>query len=170
MSKSKFIVSAIAMAALFSFMPVAQAKVFSIPSEDAIATVNAPDAWEPTETDNGIEMTSEDGNIYISVDGVKADNLAGAVADTVKLLADQGLVIDQASKKVADSEDHGMKIHDFHFDAKDEDGPTNFGITVIESNVPNKYVMLTFWGSDEAIKANDKILQDMSHSIQLTKQ
>ena len=34
----------VTVAALVSFMPAAQAKVFSVPTEDAIATINAPDA------------------------------------------------------------------------------------------------------------------------------
>ena len=169
MFKAKVLCSVIAMTALFAFVPAAQAKVFSVPAEDSLATINIPDAWEPNETDNGIEMNSPDKGIYVDVEAVKADDIKSAVAETVKLLSSQGLVIDESSQQVSDTEKNGLKMHDFLYTGKDNDGPTNFSITLIETPVPDKFVMLTFWGSDEAAKANDKSLGDIAHSVQLTK-
>jgi len=170
MPNLKKIYSALMMtAALVAFVPFAQAKVFSIPSEDPVATVNAPDEWEPSETDTGIEMTSADSGVYIDVSAVKANDISAAVAATVKVLAGQGLVIDLASQKTTDSEKNGLKMHDFLFAAKDEDGPTNFAITLVETAVADKYLMMTFWGADEAIAANDKALKEITGSVQLTK-
>ena len=170
MPKLKIIYSAVAVAAALAvFAPSAQAKVFSIPAEDAIATINAPDAWEPNETDKGVEMNSPDSGIYIDVEAVKADDITSAVAETVKLLASQGLVLDQSSQKTSDSERGGLKMHDFLYDGKDKDGPTNFAITLVETSDPTAYLMLTFWGSDEALKANSKILGEITQSVQLTK-
>ena len=156
-------------ATLAIFVPAAQAKVFSIPAEDAIATFNAPEDWEPSETDKGVEMNSPDKGIYIDVEAVKADDIAAAVAETVKLLATQGLDIDQSSKKTSDSEKNGLKMHDFLFTGKDKDGPTNFAITLVETSDPSAFLMLTFWGSDEAIKTNGNTLDQITKSVQLTK-
>ncbi len=170
MTKFKRFASAIVLATAFSaFTPAANAMVYSIPSEDAVATVNAPDDWEPSETDNGVEMTSSDGGVYIDISAVKANDISSVVASTVKLLAGQGLVIDLASQKTSDSEKNGLKMHDFMFAAKDEDGPTNFALTLVETAVADKYVMLTFWGNDEAITANSKMLHEITGSVQLTK-
>ena len=156
-------------AALALSMPAAQAKVFSIPAEDAIATLNAPDAWEPNETDKGIEMSSPDGGIYVDAEAVKADDISGAIAETVKVLTSQGLVIDQSSQKMADSEKNGLKMHDFLYTGTDKDGPTNFAITLVETSDPSTFLMLTFWGSDEALKANGAALGEITNSVQLTK-
>ena len=169
MFKAKLFCSVIAMTALLAFVPAAQAKVYSIPSQDAIATIDGPDDWEPNETDNGVEMNSPEGDIYIDVEAVKAKDITAAVSDTVKLLADQGLVIDESSKKTNDSETNGMKMHDFMYSAKDNDGPTNFAITLVETSDPGTFLMLTFWGSDEALKSNGKALGEITHSVQLTK-
>ena len=170
MFKLKSIYSVVALAAALAvYAPAAQAKVFSIPAEDAIATINAPDDWEPSETDKGVEMNSPDRGIYIDVEAVKADDITGAVAETVKLLASQGLVLDQSSQKTSDSERDGLKMHDFLYDGKDKDGPTNFAITLVETSDPSAYLMLTFWGSDEALKANGKTLGEITQSVQLTK-
>jgi len=169
MFKVKVFCSVIAVAAFFAVVPAAHAKVFSIPAEDTLATISIPDAWEPNETDNGIEMNSPDRGIYVDAEAVKADNITDAVAGTVKLLASQGLVIDESSKKISDSEMNGLKIHDLEYTGKDNDGPTNFSISLIETSVPDKFVMLTFWGSDEAVKTNGKVLGDIAHSVQLTK-
>ena len=137
-------------AALATFVPAAQAKVFAVPAEDAIATINAPEDWEPNETDKGVEMNAPDKGIYIDVEAVKADDITSAVAETVKLLATQGLEIDQSSKKTSDSEKNGLKMHDFLYTGKDKDGPTNFAITLIETADPTSFLMLTFWGSNLA--------------------
>ena len=169
MFKLKTIYSVVAVAALMAFAPAAQAKVFSIPAEDAIATINAPDDWEPSETDKGVEMNSPDRGIYIDVEAVKGDDITSAVAETVKLLASQGLVLDQSSQKTSDSEKDGLKMHDFLYSGKDKDGPTNFAITLVETSDPSAYLMLTFWGSDEALKANGKALGEITQSVQLTK-
>ena len=144
--------------------------MFSIPSQDAIATISIPDDWKPNETENGIEMNSPDAGIYVDAEVVKGVDITSAVAETVKLLTKQGLVIDESSKQQSDSEKNGLKMHDLLFKGKDNDGPTNFSITLIETSTPDKYLMLTFWGSDEAVKANDKILGEISQSVQLTKQ
>jgi hypothetical protein len=156
-------------AAIAVFMPAAQAKVFSIPAEDAIATINAPDEWEPNEIDKGVEMNSPDGGIYVDAEAVKADDISGAIAETMKVLTAQGLVLDQSSQKTADSEKNGLKMHDFLYTGKDKDGPTNFAITLVETADPSTYLMLTFWGSDEALKANGKTLHELTESVQLTK-
>jgi len=170
MFKAKVLFSTIAMAAaLCAFVPAAQAKVFSIPAEDAVATINAPDDWEPSETDNGIEMNSPDGGIYIGAEAVKADDIAAAIEASVKVLAGQGLDIDLSSKKTSDSEENGLKMHDFMYTGKDQDGPTNFGITLVETPVANTFLLMTFWGSDEALKTNGKALTAITHSVQLTK-
>jgi hypothetical protein len=170
MSKLKSFYSVIAIsAALCAFGAEAQAKVYSIPSEDAVATINIPDDWKPNEIEMGVEMNSPDSGIYVDVEAVNASDVTAAVAETFKLLAKQGLVIDEKSSHQTDSEKNGLKMHDFTFTGTDNDGPTNFSITMIETNVADKYLMLTFWGSDEAAKANGKALSDMADSVQLTK-
>jgi len=168
--KSKAFCSLAALgAALTFFVPSAQAKMFSVPSEDPIATINAPEDWQPSETDKGVEMNSPDKGIYIDAEAVKADDITAAVAETVKLLATQGLEIDQSSKRTSDSEKNGLKMHDFLYTGKDQDGPTNFAITLVETADPTAFLMLTFWGSDEAIKTNGKTLDAITQSVQLTK-
>jgi hypothetical protein len=147
----------------------ANAKVFSIPDADAVATVNAPDDWDPSAIDDGIEMTSPDGNVYVSIESVKADKITDAVAESVKVLGEQGLDIDLSSQKASDKEVNGMKIHNLEYTGKDDDGPTEFAVTLVETRVPDQFVMFTFWGSEDAQKTNDAALSAMLQSVQLTK-
>lgn len=147
----------------------AYAKVYSIPAADAIATVNAPDDWEPSEITNGIEMNSPDGDVYVSIESVKADKISDAVAESVKVLTEQGLVLDQASQKTHDVEANGMKIHVYDYEAKDDDGPTEFSISLVETRMPDTYVMFTARASAEAQKTNDAAMSAIMQSIQLTK-
>ena len=169
MFKSKMFYGTILAAAVLAFTPAAQAKVFSIPGTDAIATVDVPESWEPNETDDGVELNSEDGTIYMSIDSVKADNVANAVSDKVLLLTKQGLVIDETTKQTSDSEQNGLKLHSFHYKGKDDDGPTNFGINLVDTGVPNTFLLLAFWANDEALVANEKTLNAITNSVLLTK-
>lgn len=147
----------------------AMAKVYSIPETDAVATVNVADDWDPSVIDDGIEMTSPDGNVYVSIESVKADKITDAVADSVKVLAEQGLVIDETTMKAKDIEANGLKIHNIEYTGKDDDGPTEFAVSLIETRVPDQFVMMTFWGAAEAQKANDAAVVAMLQSVQLTK-
>ena len=147
----------------------AMAKVFPIPSTDALATVNIPDDWEPTETDNGLEMQSPDGDIYLSIEGVHADKIAGALEESGKVLASQGLVVDTSTKKTEDSEINGLKIHTFEYKAKDNDGPTEYAVTLVETRSPDRFVLVSAWGTAEAQKTNGPALGKIVLSLQLTK-
>jgi len=145
------------------------AKVFSIPEADAVATVNAPDDWEPSIIDDGIEMNSPDNGVYVSIESVKADKITDAVAESVKVLGEQGLEIDLSTQKASDKEVNGMKIHNLEYTGKDDDGPTEFSVTLVETRVPDQFVMFTFWGSEDAQKTNDAALSAILQSVQLTK-
>lgn len=170
MKNAKALLAAAAvLAALSVSAPMAQAKVYSIPAEDAIATVNVPDDWTTNETDRGIELNSSDSGIYVDIEGVKANDVGTAVEDSVKLLASQGLEIDESTKQTSDTEANGLKMHDFLYKGKDKDGPTNFSITLVETAVPDEFLMVTFWGSDAATKANEKTISAIANSVQLTK-
>lgn len=147
----------------------AMAKVFSIPATDAVATVNAPDDWQPSDIDAGIEMNSPDGGIYVSIESIKADKIADALTESMSVLADQGLVVDATSQKTKDMEANGLKIHNFEYTAKDDDGPTEFAVSLIETRVPDQFVMMTFWGAADAQKTNDAAISAMLQSVQLTK-
>ena len=87
----------------------------------------------------------------------------------MKLLAGQGLVIDVSTKKASDGEANGLKMHDFSYTGKDKDGPTNFAITLVETDVSDKFLMVTFWGSDAAIKTHKPTIDALINSVQLTK-
>lgn len=147
----------------------ALAKVFPIPAEDPVATVNIPDSWEPDTFDGGVEMNSPDKEIYIAAEEVKATDITSAVAETVKILAKEGLEIDTKTQKASDITINGLKAHDFSYTGKDKDGPANFSITLVETGKTDLFLMLSYWGSPEGEKTNAAALQAISGSIQATK-
>jgi hypothetical protein len=147
----------------------AWAKVFPIPTDDPIATINVPDAWEPDTFEGGVEMNSPDNEVYIAAEQVEADDLTDAVAETVKTLAKDGLEIDTSTKKEKDITINGLKAHDLAYTGKDKDGPCNFSITLVETPKPNVFLMLSYWGSDEGEKTNAEALTAIAQSIQETK-
>ena len=147
----------------------ADAKVYSLPSSNPVATIDLTDSWKPDTFDGGVEMTSPDGGLYFSAESVTGKELSSTIADTLKTLEGQGLQIDPSSKQENDFENNGVKFHDFTYKATDKDGPTNFELIIIDTDQPGTYVMLTYWGSDAADKANDDAMTKVMQSIQLTK-
>jgi len=147
----------------------ALAKVFPIPTEDPIATINVPDTWAPDTFEGGVEMNSPDNEVYIAAEEVEAADLTDAVAETVKTLAKDGLEIDTSTKKEKDITINGLKAHDLAYTGKDKEGAANFSITLVETPKPNVFLMLSYWGSDEGEKANAEALNAISQSIQETK-
>jgi hypothetical protein len=164
-----FLKAGVMVAVLLAAPMAAEAKVFPIPAEDPIATINLPDSWSPETYDGGVEVTSPDNGIYLAAEQVKGDDLQAAVEETVKTLVKQGLEIDTSTQKIKDIEINGLKAHDLSYTGKDKDGPAKFSITLVETKKPGNFLMLSYWGSDEGEQANAKALGEIGQSIQETK-
>ena len=147
----------------------AQAKTHAIPDADPIATVSIPDTWETNEYEGGVEGTSPDGTIYFAVEEVVANDVGTAVEDGVKFFEGQGLTIDKANITTKDVKVNGLEAFDMTLPAKDKDGVTSAGMTLVSTNAVGKFLMVYEWGADSAVKANAKDIEAITTSLQATK-
>lgn len=140
----KTMIAAALLATLFA--TAAQAQVMSFPSDAPIASITIPDSWGPTETESGIEATSSDSAIYISIDVADAKTSDKVIDDAVAFLEKNGVTIDGATQKQSDETINGMDMSNFDWTGTDSDGAVNIGLSVL-SPKPGKLLVITYWGS-----------------------
>ena len=145
------------------------AKTFPIPSDNPIATISVPEAWEPKEYEGGVEATSPDGKVYLAVEEVSANDVGGAAEDGVKWFAKQGVDIDDKSLKTEEIKVNGLPAFDMEMTGKDKDGPTEVGKTLIGTNTSGKFLLFYYWGSKEGQDANQAEIKTITGSLQATK-
>ena len=157
-------------AAFLMLAPVsAMAKTFPVPGDDPIATISIPDSWEPKTYDGGVAATSSDTKVYIAAESVEADDVKKATKEGLEFFEKQGVTLDGESMKSKDTKINGLDGFDITFSGKDKDGPTQVGLTLVQTNAKGKFLMLYFWGSEEGLSANLTDMKAISDSIQATK-
>lgn len=129
------------------------AATFSFPSDDPAATVDIPDAWQPSETDYGVEATSEDGNTYISFDVAGESDMDQVMTDVFAFLEQNGVVPDPASQKESKDTLNGMPFETLDWSGTDADGPVSIGVGILGLS-PEKIAIVTYWASKEGESAN----------------
>jgi hypothetical protein len=140
----KTIVLAAAAALLMS--TAAHAADLSFPSDDPVATITIPDDWGPKETDTGIDATSPDNAVYLSVDVADAKDTAATVQAAVKYLADQGVTVDDKSMKQDQGTLNGMPLFTVDWVGNDKDGPVSIGLAAV-TVAADKNLIFTYWGT-----------------------
>lgn len=144
------------------------AKSFTIPDPNPVAVVTLPDDWENNEIDKGVESTSEDEEIYLAAEVVELEDVAKAVADTIKWLKSRGVEVDQATQKKDEVNINGMTGIQVRWTGKDEDGVANIGLTVL-TVTEKRGLILTYWGSPDGEKENMKELKAIAESLKPVK-
>jgi hypothetical protein len=124
----------------------AHAGEMKFPSDDPVASITIPDDWGPKETDTGIDATSADNAIYLSVDVASAKETAATVQDAVKYLADQGVTVDDKSMKQGQNTLNGMPMFTVDWDGTDKDGPVSISLAAVTVGADNNLIF-TYWGT-----------------------
>lgn len=163
----KKLFAAAAMAA-FMFPAVSFAKTLSFPSDKPVASITIPDSWGPEETDTGIQATSDDEAIYISVDVANAEDAGKAVDEAIKFLDKNGVKVDEASQKQSENAINGMKMTNFEWSGKDNDGDVSIALTVLSPS-PDKILLVTYWGTKSEQEKHTQTLIEIISSLKPAK-
>lgn len=162
----------IATAVMLSFVMLTSAslaKTFSIPDGKPVASFTIPDAWDPNEYDAGVEATSEDGNFYIAFETLDKKDSKEATRAAMLWFAAQGVTLDPQSMTSDEILFSGAPALAVSFKGRDEDGPTNVRMLIVATNKDERFLMIYAWGSDQADKANGKVIDQILGSVKLTK-
>lgn len=147
----------------------AEAKSYSIGDSRAVATVVIPDSWETEVDEDGIETTSPDEGVSLSIEAVEIKDVETAIKEGIKYFTEAGVTIDPSTQTQRQITMAGKPAVDISWKGKDSDGPTNVGLTFVILS-PKDSVLVYFWGTDEAAKQNATALNAISESIKAVEQ
>jgi len=139
-----------------------------IPKEEPLATIAFPSGWKVEDSDESIDATSDDGEIYINLELNDGDSIEGAIEETFGYLKKNKVTVDMASKKQSEGEINGLKGIQFSFDGKDEDGPAKISLMVIQIS-EKKGLLLLYWASPEGEKKHQAELDTILGSLKKAK-
>lgn len=142
----------------------AHAASLQFPSDGPIAGITIPDSWNPTETDSGIEATSDDSAIYLSIDIADAKTSDKVIDDAIAFLEKNGVKIDGATQKQSDEKINGMDMTNFDWDGTDSDGPVNIGLSLLSPSA-GKLLVITYWGTKGEQEKHGAELQSIITSL-----
>lgn len=159
---------AVIAAALFLAPAHASAKTYSIPDPNPVAVITLPDDWDSTEIDKGVESTSDDETVYVSVEVTELKDAAKAIAEAVTWLKGKGVVVDVSTQEKKPFTINDMEGVQVQWTGKDEDGPTHVSLTLLQVT-ETKGLVLTYWASPEGEKENLKDLASIINSLKAIK-
>lgn len=144
------------------------AETLKFPSDKPIATITIPDAWGPTETESGIEATSPDAAVYISIDIADAKTSDKVIDDAIEFLQKNGVKIDGSTQKQKDQKVNGMDMTNFNWSGTDAEGPVDVSLGLIAPTA-DKLLVITYWGSKGKQEAHGDELAGIITSLKPTK-
>ncbi|MCV9997828.1 histidine kinase [Pararhizobium sp. YC-54] len=137
----------LAAAVIAAFLPaVSHAATLNFPSDAPIASIAIPDNWGPKETETGIDATSDDDAIYISIDVADAETTDKVVEDAVAFLEKNGVKIDASTQKESNEKLNGMDMTNLDWSGSDSDGDVSVGLSLL-SPKEGKLLVITYWGT-----------------------
>lgn len=141
------------------------AETHKIPADNPTATVTVPDeGWSVTPIDTGIEISSEDDEVYLAVQSVPLKDLVDLVGQTIAYLQRAGVTVDKSTEKETKGTINGMEMSDIGWSGKDKDGDVIVHLLMIAvSNT--QAVMFTYWASPKGDKEHDEAITRMVRSI-----
>jgi hypothetical protein len=143
----------------------ALAATHKIPEDNPIVTVVVPDkGWSADKIARGIEVTDDDDEVYLSIEGVDGNNAAATVAGAVAYLERQGVMIDPSTKTEKEGKLGDFPVYDMGWKGKDKDGEVLVHLTIINIT-PQRGVLFTYYASPKGDKENDAAIGAMVRSI-----
>ncbi|MGO4113605.1 histidine kinase [Rhizobium ruizarguesonis] len=151
--------------ALAAFLPaVCEAATLEFPSDEPIASITIPDSWGPKETASGIDATSDDSAVYLSIDVADDKSSDKVIEDVFAFLDKNGVKIDESSQKESDGELNGMPVKNLDWDGTDKEGSVNIGLSILSPGA-GKLLLVTYWGSKGTQEKHQSELIEMISTL-----
>ena len=141
-------------AALLLSASTSVAATFSLPGTNAIATIDIPDSWQPTQVDGNVEGLSPDGKVYANAKIVQGKDVADAADAGGKWFESKGVKFDESSYISKDFESNGMKGFNISVLGTDNIGKTQVSMSFFQTKNPEEFVMVSIWGDESLVGQN----------------
>jgi hypothetical protein len=154
----------VALAATLLFVTAAQAAEMKFPSDEPVASITLPDDWTANETDTGMEVTTADNSIYLSVDVAEPKDTEQTLKDAITWLGTQGVTVDASTVKQNQGKVNDRDIFYADWKGKDKDGPASIGVAALVLS-EETVLVLTYWGTEGEEDKNAAAITDVLKSI-----
>ena len=143
----------------------ALAATFNIPDDSPLATVTVPDKdWKATKIDRGIELETDDDEVYLSIEAVELKDLKQIVAQAIVVLQRGGVTIDASTEKQMSGKLLGHQYDDIGWTGKDKDGDVMIHLGVLTVSAGHA-IMFTYWASPDGDKQYDPVIRTIIESL-----
>jgi hypothetical protein len=147
---------------------ISYAATLKFPSEEPVASITIPDDWGPKETETGVDATSADSAIYISIDVADAKTTDKVIDDALAFLKKNGVKIDGSTQKKSEETVNDMSMTNFDWDGTDSDGDVNVGLSLVAPS-EDKLLVITYWGSKGTQEKHGPELEAIIGSLKAAK-
>lgn len=137
---------------------------YKIPEDDAVATINAPAGWKANNYDKGIELTSDDGEVYIAIEATDAKGVEKSMDEAMEYLKSKGVTVDPKTVKQSEGKLAGKDAVMISWDGEDEEGPAKVQLMVV-SVTNEKGVLFLYWASPDGEKNHQKEITRIAESL-----
>lgn len=159
----------LAVAVIAAFLPaISHAATLNFPSEAPIASITIPDNWGPKETETGIDATSDDNAIYISIDIADDETSDKVIEDAFTFLEKNGVKIDASTQKESSEKLNGMDMTNLDWSGSDNDGDVSVGLSFLSPKA-GKLLVITYWGTKGTQEQHGPELQTIITSLKASK-
>ena len=135
-----------------------------VPKEDPVATITIPDEWKTEEIEDGIEATSNDGEVYLAIEETDSDSIKESMEEAMSYLKSKGVTVTESSMKQEEGKLGEMDVVDISWTGKDEDGPAKISLTIV-AVTKTKGLLLIYWASPQGEQKNKEALGEIAKSI-----
>jgi hypothetical protein len=157
----KILLAAMIMCSAFS--TGARAKNFAIPEKNPAATLSIPDSWTIENIEYGYSAKPSDGSLFFSVEYAAPSRVEKMLDNNSEWMKENH--INPKGKPVEkEIEVGGLSAKLLHFEATDDEGDTLVDFLFIGGG-NGRLIMLTLWGSDDELKANQADIEKIKSSI-----
>ena len=153
-----------AFAVCFALVASSLATTYKVPEDNTVATINAPAEWKANNYDKGIELTSDDGEVYIAIEATDAKGVEHSMDEAMEYLKNKGVTVDAKTVKQNEGKLSGRDAVMISWDGEDEDGPARVQLMVV-SVTNEKGVLFLYWASPEGEKKHQKEISAIAESL-----
>jgi predicted Zn-dependent protease len=135
-----------------------------VPEDNPVATINAPAGWKADNYDKGLELTSDDGEVYIAIEATDAKGVETSMGEAMEYLKSKSVTVDPKSVKQSEGKVAGKEAVIISWDGEDDEGPAKIQLMVV-SVTNDKGVLLLYWASPEGEKKHRKEISGIAESL-----
>lgn len=154
----------LAAAVTFMFATAAMAGEVKFPADDPVAVITIPDGWTAKEVDGALDVSSPGDSVYLGIEAADAAEAKDTMNEWAKWLVEQGVKVDDKTRKDSNGTVNGMAYAAIDADGTDKEGPVSIFFAALEIDKESQ-VLFTYWATKDEQQKYLSAVRDMLRSV-----